>query len=100
MVKEYDIKEYLGVNKKLKQAIIDWFSDCQSLEITLEEVDKIKDKHQLLIEMLKNSEIYFEFRIRDPEYSFGRNGQHAIENYDGSMYDDDEIIFTGHWQIM
>ena len=42
--------------------------------------------------------LLFNFRIRDPEFAMGRNAQHACENYERDVYEEDEIVFTGYWQ--
>ena len=89
----------ISLSLKLKNSIKEWLSDNLSLEITLEDIDKIERLDELIAYMIdENYNLLFQFRIRDPEYAMGENAQHACEHYMPNIWEEDAIIFTGYWQ--
>ena len=89
----------VSLSLRLKNSIIDWLFENLSLEITLEDIDKIDRLDELIAYMIEeNYNLLFNFRIRDPEFAMGRNAQHACEHYERDVYDEDDVIFTGYWQ--
>lgn len=92
---------WILLSPRLKMVIVEWLNDKLGIEIDEEDVKKIERLDELIAFMLEDyDDLVFEWRIRDPVFAMGRNLQHAYENFEPDIYDDDEVIFTGHWQAV
>jgi len=88
------------ISEELKSCIVEILNDRFDLEVNNLDLEKIEKFDDFLIALLSGRNLRFQFRVRDPEFAWGENSEEALEHFEPIIYDDDEQLFTGDWEVV